>query len=388
LEEGQRVQTGLQTKSLYNAKPDVLNSGIFAMVDCSTGNNYDQLGVALAGFMYGSVNDETHPEEAFIDVVADNVYYQGAVFTQLKANRGNNIRQTFNGLEIYNPEGHFTPTRFRGTGTIKSSSIQLNDIEVDLVKTHHGYQAVSSDGVVRTNIFVDRFVFALDNDVVSERDNSVTLKIVENGDSFKYMVTNRFDNNTTYANGQPNRVIISNAELQAGDLTSIGKVLKKQMFNSAVAGAWYRWAYVMDREVIEASGQGLMEQTSVNLQSGKNYDVDLVYMYNGLFQSPYLTETSYYEPNPWYLFVSGGIGWSLYDANEISLNWKDVSISGFVRQSDNNLKPVKHTVDIHTINLDSRSQWKPINPQPFEYPTRVKEYVDWLRKLENLVSNR
>lgn len=337
--KGQTFKTAIQMKTIFNTKPNTVKKGNFALIG-SEPSDMNQLSWALAGFIY-SPNSETD----FINVIAKDVIHNGPVFQQLKTNTNNRLRSIWDNVKIHNqrdsyfvgeqeyflPTHYYNPTKFINKSLITENKIISLDKPFDLVKTHHGYEDIN----VRTIFQVDRFVFNVYDNSISENGMEFTFNPVKPNQTYNY------DTNTNY--GPKGRTIVSNAELQPGDIINLGTVLEKQIQNNATNGKWYRWSYVLDKNVEEKSGTFTVLNSTFNI-SGEHNTL-IAYKYNAMFSSPFLTTNTKF--NDWYVGHTGGIGWTTYDHRQINIYWKNSEITGFVRMSSNNdsLKTIGYNVE-------------------------------------------
>jgi len=346
---GQLFKTAIQMKTIFNTKPNTVKSGNFALIG-SEPSNKNQLSWALAGFVY-SPNDN----DGYINVIAKDVVHNGPVFQQLKCNTNNRLRSIWDNVTIHNPRDsyfngnveyflpthYYNPTKFINKSFVSHGKIVSLGEPFDLVKTHHGYEAIG----VRTILQVDRFVFNVYDDSISDDGMTFNFNRVNVGDNYEY------DTNTNY--GPRGRTIVSNAELQAGDEINFGTVdeplkrtvVEKQIQNGATNGKWFRWSYVLDSDISENLKNGTFTVLKSTFNITGEHDVLIAYKYNAMFSSPFLTEKTKF--NDWYIPHTGGIGWTIYDHRQINIFWKDSTITGFVRMSSNNdsLKTIGYNVE-------------------------------------------
>lgn len=365
--KGQTFKTAIQMKTIFNTKPNTVKKGNFALIG-SEPSDIDQLSWALAGFIYSP-----EAEGEYINVIAKDVKHNGPVFQQLKTNRNNRLRSIWDNVEIHNPRDsyfagdkeyflpthYYNPTKFINNAIISGNKITSLENPFDLVKTHHGYEDIN----VRTIFQVDRFVFNVYDNSISEDGMTFTFNPVKSGDVFEY------DTNTNY--GPRGRTIVSNAELQPGDIIDLGKVIEKQIQNGATNGKWYRWSYVLDSEVGEKSGSFTVNHSTFNL-SGQHRTL-IAYKYNAMFSHPFLTENTKF--NDWYIGHTGGIGWTIYDHRQINIYWKNCKITGFVRMSSNNDSLTTIGYNVENVEFkQTEGEYKPL--QPFSDKVILPKDVD------------
>ena len=118
----------------------------------------------------------------------------------------------------------------------------------------------------------------------------------------------------------------------------------------------------------------------MSLAVGATYDAFMVYKGNALFSAPWLTETTPF--GAWWVRLSNGYGWTVYNHREITLYWKNVASSGFYRQSTSNVGASQGYTMINVTGIEGRE----FNAQPplntlTEMPGPARDFVAELRAL-------
>src|SRR5690606_8117156 len=157
--------------------------------------------------------------------------YNGSNYTQLKSNAdktldANNIRWNMENWDIFNPivsNGnapfhYYHPSDFLVNGTIEHGSyvITSNNTFSQIRSIDHGYR----DQNVRSIINIGRFIFSIEDRLI-RNDKILDLELMKDGDDFFY-------------ESIEDNIFVSNHELHAGDVTSLGKVLNKNIYNILV----------------------------------------------------------------------------------------------------------------------------------------------------------
>jgi hypothetical protein len=380
--KGQIFRTALQDKFLFDGELNVLKTCKLALIG-SEAIDKDQMSWSLTEIMYSGGNSDI----GFIDIIAKDVKHNGPNFTQLKTKQGNNIRRTLWNVELHNPRAfymdgnnknyltwhYYNPTYFIRKGIVSNNSIKLLEDSFDLVKTHHGYEDIN----VRCIVNVGRFVFNIYNDSVNADGKIMLINPAKVGDKFPWV------RSTNY--GPENKTFVSSIELQAGDITSLGKIIEKQIQNNAMKDYpapmnWARWNYVVDRDLPITTTQGIVITSTFNIFG--ETDVMFAYKYSGMFSSPFLTEYSKF--NDWYIsYPNMGIGYSNYDMFGINEFWLNVIWSGYLRFSgDGASQSLGYNLE-NVVFLDGKGEWS--EKQPFNNKVTIpQEVMIYIETCENL----
>lgn len=373
--KGHKIQTRLQNGALYSSEPNSIKSGKFAVISSHTPS--DRLSWGLSQFTYSPTG-----EGKFIDLIAKDIVHNGPSFTQAKINGNNRVRLILEDFTINNPMSKdlydgkssiYNPVWFIFKGNVSNNKINLLEGNFNLVKTHHGFEAIN----IRTVINIGRFVFNVYDDSISNDGLTFSFSPVVEGQEIKYIKTELV--NTV----DKKRTIVCNEELQPGDITSIGTVIEKQIQNSAIIGYgddnWPRWAYQMDRDI---SGSGVLKVIKSTFNLKGIHDIMVAYKQNALFNDRRLTiNTSFAEPM---IRQSGGIGWTWYFEREIQVFMKNGKVSGFCRNSSD--ANIKETLGYNIENvqfIDGKGEFQ--FREPFSdkviLPNDINIYINKLQQL-------
>jgi len=247
---------------------------------------------------------------------------------------------------------------------VNANSITLLQDGFDLIETHHGYEDIN----VRCVVNVGRFVFNIFDNSVSADKKTLSITPAKNGQTFPWLKSTNY--------GPANRTFVSSVELQAGDITSLGKILEKQIQNSSTPGypsadQWARWSYVVDVDLPSVVSDATVLNSTFNI-SGET-DVMFAFKYSGMFSSPFLTENSKF--NDWYIsYPNMGIGYTNYDMWGVNEFWLHVIASGYVRFSgDGASQSLGYNFEDVTF-LDGPGEWR--QKEPFSDKTIIPEEVN------------
>lgn len=374
---GHLKRTAIQNGALFTTKPNTIKSAKLALIGSHTPE--DRLSWGVAGFTY-SPNSED--ENDFVDIIAQDFTHKGPGVIQSKINGNNRVRIVFEDFIIHNPQSKdafdgrssiYNPTYFKFTGNVSGGKVTLKEGDFNLAKTHHGFEAIG----VRTVMQIGRFVFNVYDDSVSTDGKTFTFIPVKKGDKIT------FTKETNVETKLPEKTIVTDAELQPGDITTYGTVIEKQIQNRAFEDGndrWPRWAYSLDtNQEIPKSGELEVLESTFNLTGEQ--PVMIAYKYNSGFSDPRVTVNTEFGSDV--VRQTGGIGWTMYPEREVELFWKNGTISGFVRFSSDSVIKETRGYNIENVEfLDGLGEFQ--YREPFkDFVLLPVEIVEYKFKIKN-----
>lgn len=284
-------------KTLFRTGTAGLESCMLSQINCAP-PSADHLSWGISGFSYAS--SDVRKTGKYMDFIQYNVLHNGSGLHNFKSNANkeigaNNIRWNAENLDIFNPvlirdglsdQHMYHPTSFLISGEIVGNYYKItSDNKFSQIRSkQHRYR----NDNVRSLINFGRFIFSVEDRLITN-DKILNLEIVRNGDSFDYLKTDYLDKSDDKAVG---KTFVSDQELHAGDITSIGKVIAKQLCllritaegkkiehaDTKTAGKYYTYAYILDSDLSYNSRSSTMINSSFNLSGSQ--PAWIVYKYN------------------------------------------------------------------------------------------------------------
>lgn len=269
------IVTGFPDKELFGWKRDSIKRGKFAWIDAPEVTDKDLVTFGLCRFAYSADSDER------IFLVGKNLFHNGFNFMQLKNPYRGNVYAALVNIDIHNPiirqpqSHYYSPTDISCRVHVKDGmATMISENTYDQILTSLGY----NNGNQRSILYFGQFVY----DISAPR-------VVD-----------------------PKTLILDKSELQVGDITNLGKVVRKEIDFSRKKNWIYSFEPTRESE-FKQSPDGI-------------HDAYIVYKGNAGFSNGRLSSSTNFGDGE--VLISQGYGWSWY-CEEFSGYIEDFNGSGF-----------------------------------------------------------
>ena len=287
----------------------------------------------LAGLVYATTDGSNAD---YLYIIGKNLTIVGPELQQLKGNAGPGLYSILDNITHINPiykaprSHHFAADTYLITGAIQDGQFQIvSDNTFSQVANFYGDY---HNGNIRTLLQIDRFIFDIAGSRITD-DQIFDLQLPEVGQQLDCIVRD----------GK----VYSDAELQPGDITSIGKVFSKNI--SHEHATWvFEFHYSMEGIPADTTKLTLIER-SFDLQEA--HPAYLVYKGNWTISNGGVTKATPLGDAE--VLMSPGWGWSQYNWSNVNLWWRNFRSPiaghkkpGFIRISINQGKELARHISL------------------------------------------